>query len=192
MSRTGPYRGPRVIARRGRGMGACVWVVPAVQGPSRAEEEQDVARWISGWSKLEQALFLEGIEEAEGPVHETADGDDRPLHYGDFFYDPENYGEIIDEFAQEIDEAGLANAAVELVPPRTVPDASVRFVSVNVLGQIEVFPWRVPPHRKVVIELACYLALHPGRPLSGEELRVACRPPRSDHRAGRQSSGRPP
>ncbi len=175
MSRTDSYRGPRVVARRGRGMGACVWVAPGNPGPSRVEEEREVARWNSAWSNLEQALFLEGIEEAEGPVHESVDSDDRPLHYGDFFYDPDNDGEV-DEFAQEIDVAGFEVAAVELVAPQIVRAAKVGFVSVNVLGQIEVFPWRVPPRRRVIIELACYLALHPGRPLSGEELRVALWP----------------
>jgi DNA-binding SARP family transcriptional activator len=157
-------------------MGACVWVAPGIGGPSRAEEEREVAHWASAWSNLERALFLEGIEHAEGPVHESVDGDDHPLHYGDFFYDPDNDGEIIDEFAQEINGAESEIAAVGLVAPQIVRAATVGFVSVNVLGQIEVFPWRVPPHRKVIVELACYLALHPGRPLSGEELRVALWP----------------
>jgi hypothetical protein len=175
VSRTDSYRGPRIVARRGRGMGACVWVAPGIPGPSGAEEEREVAQWNSAWSNLEQALFLEGIEEAEGPVHESVDSDDHPLHYGDFFYDPDNDGEI-DEFAEEIDGPRLEHAAIELITPQIVRSAKVGLVSVNVLGQIEVFPWREPPHRKVIIELACYLALHPGRPISGEELRVALWP----------------
>jgi DNA-binding SARP family transcriptional activator len=176
VSRTDSYRGPRVIARRGRGMGACVWVAPGIGGPSRADEEGEVTHWASAWSNLERALFLESVEAAEGPVHESVDGDDRPLHYGDFFFDPDNDGEIIDEFAQEIDGAGFEVAAVELVAPQIVRAAKVGFVSVNVLGQIEVFPWRVPPRRRVIIELACYLALHPGHPVSGEALRFALWP----------------
>jgi DNA-binding SARP family transcriptional activator len=176
MSRTDSYRGPRIVARRGRGMGACVWVAPGIGGPSRAEEEQEVAHWVSAWSNLEQSLFLEAVEEAESPVHESVEGSDRRQHYGDFFYDPDNDGEIIDEFAQEVEEVGFEVAAVDLVSPQIVRAAKVGFVSVNVLGQIEIFPWRVPPRRRVIIELACYLALHTGRPLSGEELRVALWP----------------
>ena len=40
MTTTDPYRGPRVIARGGRGMGAYVWVVPGIPGYSKEELKQ--------------------------------------------------------------------------------------------------------------------------------------------------------
>jgi DNA-binding SARP family transcriptional activator len=49
-------------------------------------------------------------------------------------------------------------------------------VAVNVLGPVEVLGWKVPPQRKVITELACYLALHPNRFVTGEELRAALWP----------------
>ena len=36
-------------------------------------------------------------------------------------------------------------------------------VRVNVLGSVEVHGWQEPPSRAIVVELACYLALHPDR-----------------------------
>jgi len=45
-----------------------------------------------------------------------------------------------------------------------------------ILGSVEAHDWRSPPERAVVVELACYLALHRERPVSGESLRSALRP----------------
>ena len=45
-----------------------------------------------------------------------------------------------------------------------------------ILGSVEARGWRSPPERAVVVELACYLALHRERPVSGESLRAALRP----------------
>ena len=45
-----------------------------------------------------------------------------------------------------------------------------------ILGSVEAHGWRSPPERAVVVELACYLALHRERPVSGESLRAALRP----------------
>ena len=56
------------------------------------------------------------------------------------------------------------------------PAEATEMVVVKVLGTVEVEGWRVPPKRKIVSELACYLALHAGRPVSGEELRAALWP----------------
>jgi len=49
-------------------------------------------------------------------------------------------------------------------------------VTVRVLGPVEVEGWRRVPERAIVTELACYLALHPDRAMSGDELRFALRP----------------
>ena len=45
-----------------------------------------------------------------------------------------------------------------------------------ILGSVEAQGWRSPPERAVVVELACYLAMHRERPVSGESLRAALRP----------------
>ena len=45
-----------------------------------------------------------------------------------------------------------------------------------ILGSVEPHGWRSPPERAVVVELACYLALHRERSVSGESLRAALRP----------------
>ena len=47
---------------------------------------------------------------------------------------------------------------------------------VRVLGPVEVEGWSDVPERPVVVELLCYLALHRGRPVHGDELRLALRP----------------
>ena len=43
-------------------------------------------------------------------------------------------------------------------------------------GRSEVEGWRQAPERAIVVELACFLALHVGRPISGDEVRFALRP----------------
>ena len=48
--------------------------------------------------------------------------------------------------------------------------------NILVLGSVEARGWRSAPERAVVLELACYLALHRERPVSGESLRTALRP----------------
>jgi hypothetical protein len=45
-----------------------------------------------------------------------------------------------------------------------------------ILGSVEAHGWNFPPERAVVVELACYLALHRERAVSGESLRSALRP----------------
>ena len=56
------------------------------------------------------------------------------------------------------------------------PEAEPLSVRVNVLGTVGVDGWREPPSRAIVVELACYLALHPDRPIPGDELRAALWP----------------
>ena len=43
-------------------------------------------------------------------------------------------------------------------------------------GPVAIVGWLVAPTRRVVVELLCYLALHRGRPVRGEELRAALWP----------------
>lgn len=46
----------------------------------------------------------------------------------------------------------------------------------GVLGPVEVIGWIHAPDRAIVTELACYLALHPGRVIPGDELGAALWP----------------
>lgn len=58
-------------------------------------------------------------------------------------------------------------------------------VEVKVLGAVEVVGWAQAPQRRRVTELLAYLALHPGRRLSGDELRAHLWPLDDD---GREAS----
>jgi hypothetical protein len=64
----------------------------------------------------------------------------------------------------------------DLMPPLVEAGAEQRFVEVKVLGPVEVVGWLSRPDRPVITELACYLALHRERPVSGESIRAALRP----------------
>lgn len=56
------------------------------------------------------------------------------------------------------------------------PEAEPLGVRVNVLGSVDVDGWQEAPSRAIVVELACYLALHPGRPIPSDQLRAALWP----------------
>ena len=60
--------------------------------------------------------------------------------------------------------------------PPDYPIEQLKPLVIHVLGPVEVEDWLVPPERAIVTELACYLALHRERPLSGEQLALALRP----------------
>lgn len=69
-----------------------------------------------------------------------------------------------------------ATAARTIVPPRPVLTEPY----VTVLGLADVKGWVVEPERRIVRELAIYLALHRDRARSGEELLAALWPARDD------------
>jgi DNA-binding SARP family transcriptional activator len=91
-----------------------------------------------------------------------------------------------------VDEHGVGNAhhsgPASLVPALTGatvsggPETPTRGalssdrVMVRVLGPVEVVGWREAPSRRLVTELACFLALHDERNMSGEEVRAALWP----------------
>ena len=114
-------------------------------------------------------------EEAEalliGALEGAVAADDRP-GYGDFYYDPERDGEV-GEFADELELAGLGDPAAK---GSEASAGTGEQVLVKVLGTVEIEGWRETPKRRIVSELACYLALHAGRPVSGEVLRAALWP----------------
>jgi hypothetical protein len=170
MTTTDPYRGPRVIARSGSGQGSYVWVVPGIPGPPPEELK------VPGESTATTLrIVVEAEEEAEAMLIEAfesaAVADDRP-GYADFYYDPERDGED-DEFADGLELPGLGDPAAK----RSGASAGTgNQVLVKVLGAVEIEGWRETPKRRIVSELACYLALHAARPVSGEELRAALWP----------------
>jgi hypothetical protein len=168
---TNPYQGPRVIARSGSGQGSYVWVVPGIPGPSPEElkvmEESMAARYDSMRSEAEseegtEALLIEALGT-------SVVADDRP-GYGAFYYDPELDGEV-DEFAEGLALIGISDSKASGAPGGTGEQVVVR-----VLGPVEIEGWREAPKRRIVSELACYLALHSARPVSGEVLRAALWP----------------
>jgi hypothetical protein len=63
-----------------------------------------------------------------------------------------------------------------LAPPKPVRDQPY----VTILGPPDVFGWTQTPDRRIVTELAVYLALHRDRPRSAEELLEALWPPREN------------
>ena len=107
-------------------------------------------------------------DEVERALEEFASSDSRP-GYG-AFYDDREEGEDGDEFADEL----IFVEAGDDESPQTESDES-GIIEVNVMGPVEVTGWLTPPTRRVIAELACYLALHPNRAISGEELRAALR-----------------
>jgi hypothetical protein len=75
-------------------------------------------------------------------------------------------GDIDTEAQTAIDDAQAVD------PPRTdAPDSPL--IRIKILGSVEVDPELQAPKRSVVLELACYLALHRRRLVTTEELQIA-------------------
>jgi hypothetical protein len=87
-------------------------------------------------------------------------------------WDLEDQDPDVDE---EVDDEGVDPLPEPLSSVSTACDDAVA-TEVRVLGPIEVVGWRQTPERAIVTELACYLALHGDRPISGDELRTALWP----------------
>ncbi len=76
-------------------------------------------------------------------------------------------------------DSALANEVIdtateprdEELPTPGVPEAAP--LTIKVLGSVEVDPELAPSKRSVVLELACYLALHRRRAVTTEELQIA-------------------
>ena len=174
MTTSDQYRGPRVIARSGSGQGAYVWVVPGIPGPSPEELKEMGESMATAWYDSKRAE-AEAEEEAEalliGALEAAVAADDRP-GYGDFYYDPEHDGEV-DEFAEELTLIGSTAPGTK---ESGAPGGPGGLVVVKVLGAVEIEGWRETPKRRIVSELACYLAMHAGGPVSGEVLRAALWP----------------
>lgn len=89
------------------------------------------------------------------------------------------------EGGRDSGESGEARSGDAPVRERADQDIEVRVtpesargesLEVRVLGPVEILGWREAPTRRVVAELACYLALHGDRRVTSEELRAALWP----------------
>jgi hypothetical protein len=84
-------------------------------------------------------------------------------------YDP-YLDEILGDEELEVEEPEFAyRSPADVIAPTSAPE-------ILIFGSVDAHDWRSPPERAVVLELACYLALHRERPVSGESLRAALRP----------------
>lgn len=84
-------------------------------------------------------------------------------------YDP-YLDEILEDEDLEVEESEIEEPpTVAVITPTSAPE-------ILILGSVEAHGWSSPPERAVVLELACYLALHRDRTVSGESLRAALRP----------------
>jgi hypothetical protein len=86
----------------------------------------------------------------------------------------DEYGLFFDELLEDEELEVEESDHVEGTPIESDEPASE--AKILILGSVEARGWRSPPERAVVVELACYLALHRERPVSGESLRAALRP----------------
>jgi hypothetical protein len=89
--------------------------------------------------------------------------------------------DVWQEVAIDVDETeATSDAPIEAAmaissqgePPNTSTHEGPQ-IRIKVLGSFEVDPELPAPKRSVVLELACFLALHPRRPVSTEELQIA-------------------
>ena len=77
-------------------------------------------------------------------------------------------------FTIDDDDDEFAEVEIFVTAPEAASESeSAVGVSVDVLGPVEVVGWVEPPRRKILTELACYLALHSSRAVSSDELRAA-------------------
>ncbi len=151
-------------------MGDRIWVIPGEPTPPPTEIDQKTATATTSWHRTDQPSGdVEGATEEHdvNPLEAFSHTDSRP-GYGTYYYDPED-DEEIDEFADEFTTDTPVGGSP--LPARS----DVGLLEINVLGPVEVRGWLIAPKRKLLTELACYLALHQDRPMSGEELRAALR-----------------
>ncbi len=154
-------------------MGDWIWVVPGEPAPPPADIDPKIS--VAAISRHGTARISvevdgetrrDGIDVAEA-LEEFSHTHSRP-GYSAFYYEP-NDDEEIDELSDELS----ASTTTDGSSPRVRSDVGP--LEVNVLGPVEVRGWLITPTRKILTELACFLALHQGRPVSGEELRAALR-----------------
>lgn len=173
------YDGPSVAARGGS-PASWVWVANGTKAPaarfalprSSSERAATPPDSLAAWLARAAARQRASERNAAGAGEPASD------------LDVPDAGGVVsragqpDEAADDRSPATLEvtrETAADLGPTATVAGGARR-VELLVLGPIEASGWVVPPDRPVVVELACFLALHRHRAIHGEELRAALRP----------------
>jgi hypothetical protein len=151
---------------------------PYISG-RRRRRGRDVI-WIENGTQTELEQFG-----APRPIVSGRDHGDLALRRADLFdravesFRIEAFGlDTYDPLLDDLEESGPGKKPNDTPTPAT-ENASSRpttILRVQVLGPVEVSGWAAPPERGVITELACYLALHRDRGLSGDQLRAALWP----------------
>jgi hypothetical protein len=85
-------------------------------------------------------------------------------------------------------EGPSTSASPQRVSTNPIGARSTRSLELLVLGPVEVRGWKHRPRRRIVTALLCYLALHPGRPVSGDQLLSALWPIGSSRKEATRAS----
>jgi hypothetical protein len=158
------YGGPTVAGRSRLPSAEWIWVAngtdPTFSPPTVSPASSVVSDSGTGTSFADRVIESFRIEALE------LDG-----------YDP-----LLDELLEDHDEGTTGQ-----LPPLEIgpPDLTITEIEISVLGPVEVHGWAARPERAIVTELACYLALHRDRPVTGEALRAALRPDPSNEQSAK-------
>jgi hypothetical protein len=153
---------------------------PIISGRIKSTPGRASSIWIANGTDptiFSPPTILERSPEplADPPVHIAALSPDRVIEsFRIEALELDVYDPLVDEmFDQEVSSAEESENETPLVSSGT---ETVGTVALKVLGPVEAAGWKSPPERAIVTELACYLALHRDRPVTGEALRLALRP----------------
>ena len=146
------YDGPVIAARTREAGKGWIWVANGTRSPT------EVFRAPSPIGALRSAyVALPQVDEA------MADAFVDELRSGSWMEEDETWAE------DDSDDESVVET-ITTGPPANI-DEHIG-VEIRILGPVEVVGWSQAPERAVVTELACYLALHPGRIVPGDELRA--------------------
>lgn len=130
--------------------------------------EMDLLREVDGGAGPEADGSIVG-----GPVVPAIEADDRT---GGDRPDPAASEDQHEDAPRDGDGRDVPPKAVAVVARRQAQAAPASGCWVAVLGPVVVDGWVVEPDRRAVIELLCFMALHPGRAVPADEIRAALWP----------------
>lgn len=171
--------GPRIVAHGALRVGRWVRVAygtPAPRPEPWASAESSHRATLAPASVTEgsatgQDADLRARRAGNGPVTAEPLGDAERASSGEG--GPES-GESVE--ARSGDAPARQRSARDVEEGMAAESAAAGSLEVRVLGPVEILGWREEPTRRVVAELACYLALHADRRVTSEELRAALWP----------------
>jgi hypothetical protein len=167
------YDGPTIAARGGQDGNSWIWVrngtaQSAFAPPKTTSTSTRYERVVVGPTPLSDRVIESfRIEALEFDAYD-------PL-LDDLFDSVDDDAGVVADDVSGADETGQSSP----------PDPGGSEIMVLVLGPVDVVGWRTRPERAVVTELACFLTLHRGRPVSGEMLRAALRPDGSNEQSAK-------